>query len=757
MANEKKLPNTFNFVVDSALLSELGERLVSTAHVALAELVKNAYDADAKSVKVRISPEPSGAPRVVVEDDGTGMSRDDVRRFWMKIGTVNKVDNPTSARYGRPRTGSKGIGRFACRRLGLNLKLTTTARSKGKNQLKYETTIINFAWNDFKPGTDVEEIPCIATVTRSATGKTGTKLEMWGGKVDEWRVSGFQYLQRQLAVLASNRGAKRPGFQEDRGFGVELDAPGLSGEPVDVREAVIAASWGTLTATVDSKGRAVCSLSAKGLGGIKRFTSKQNYTHIAGAALKIGVLPAVKDEARKPEMLANYVLAQLISEWGGVQIRFNGFRVYPYGDSGDDWLQIDADRGRRLGKPKEELFDFASTLKGVDASRVLLTMLGMRNYLGQVEVSSDIPGLMPRIDRQGFVASPALNELRDFVRFSLDWANIHRDNYIRMRDAQRSEIAKKAIKPVLDLEVQDDQVIPKAASFLKDEIRQIAQSLPEKQRHEKQDVLIKAVQAIETISVASNKQLKHLRQVASAATLTILFAHEIRTVIGTLGAASRRLAQLARDIPQHKKKLSAMSTQLQETKDRFDNLVGMTGIVGAIKSTNDTATFHLKESIERAIQCFHIITDSYGIIIDDEGVPADIAVGPMIEGELFTILLNVLSNAVKSVIAAGQSSKIVRFDAIERDKKIVMTVSDTGVGLAPEFYEDVFTPFISDPGGVLYDRLQENSNSEDSSFFGGGSGLGLPIARDIARSRGGDIRFVSPDPSWNASLEITLP
>ena len=42
---------TFQFAVDSALLGELGEKLVSTVHVALAELVKNAYDADAKEVK----------------------------------------------------------------------------------------------------------------------------------------------------------------------------------------------------------------------------------------------------------------------------------------------------------------------------------------------------------------------------------------------------------------------------------------------------------------------------------------------------------------------------------------------------------------------------------------------------------------------------------------------------------------------------------------------------------------------------------
>jgi hypothetical protein len=50
---------TENFEVDSALLGEIGERLVTTPHVALSELVKNAYDADATEVFVAIMPKPS--------------------------------------------------------------------------------------------------------------------------------------------------------------------------------------------------------------------------------------------------------------------------------------------------------------------------------------------------------------------------------------------------------------------------------------------------------------------------------------------------------------------------------------------------------------------------------------------------------------------------------------------------------------------------------------------------------------------------
>src|SRR5438445_7200277 len=149
------------FTVDSALLSELGEKLVETAHIALVELVKNAYDADATETTVKIIPNPAlevdvidngsgvakivgrtSGPEVHVIDNGSGMTFDDVQNYWMRIATTHKKEHDVSPRYGRPRTGSKGIGRFSCRRLGTHLKLITTAARNGK----FEQTKVSFPW-----------------------------------------------------------------------------------------------------------------------------------------------------------------------------------------------------------------------------------------------------------------------------------------------------------------------------------------------------------------------------------------------------------------------------------------------------------------------------------------------------------------------------------------------------------------------------------------------------------------------------------
>src|SRR5437763_17080986 len=101
------MPEKLKFTVDSALLSELGEKLVETPHIALVELVKNAYDADATETIIKIIPNPElnvaftqdgkGTPTIVAKpsgpqihiiDNGSGMTFEDVENYWMRIATT---------------------------------------------------------------------------------------------------------------------------------------------------------------------------------------------------------------------------------------------------------------------------------------------------------------------------------------------------------------------------------------------------------------------------------------------------------------------------------------------------------------------------------------------------------------------------------------------------------------------------------------------------------------------------------------------
>ena len=76
------------FSVESRLLRELGERLVKEPEVAIVELIKNAYDADAETCEVLADIPKS----IVIKDNGHGMTLEEFTSGWMRIGTSSKLD-----------------------------------------------------------------------------------------------------------------------------------------------------------------------------------------------------------------------------------------------------------------------------------------------------------------------------------------------------------------------------------------------------------------------------------------------------------------------------------------------------------------------------------------------------------------------------------------------------------------------------------------------------------------------------------------
>src|SRR2546423_640604 len=86
-----------HFSVDSALLRELGERLVGKPHIALAELIKNSYDADATKVIVSFE-----GDRLSVADNGSGMTFTEFQDYWMRIGSPHKQKIVKSLKFSRP-------------------------------------------------------------------------------------------------------------------------------------------------------------------------------------------------------------------------------------------------------------------------------------------------------------------------------------------------------------------------------------------------------------------------------------------------------------------------------------------------------------------------------------------------------------------------------------------------------------------------------------------------------------------------------
>jgi signal transduction histidine kinase len=741
------------FTVDSALLSELGEKLVETPHIALVELVKNAYDADASEVTVKIVPDFPNGPQVHVVDNGSGMTFQDVKKYWMRIATTHKKDQDVSPRYGRPRTGSKGIGRFSCRRLGAKLKLVTTA---ALNNGRFEQTDVLFPWSKFKPGKLISEIQCEGTRTLLKHASPGTSLVISGSPFDEWNKRGYNFLKRQLAVLAANRGRKRPGFEEDPGFNVSIEAPDFSEQISNLRDRLLSAGWGDLDIRVKSGGAVTYRLRAMKVGE-KTITHPERFPNLASVSAKIGILPASREEMREKDVISKTSLLKILADWGGVYVRFKGFRVYPYGEPGDDWLQIDRDRSSRKTALSPILQSFAARLRGVNPKRALLSLLANKNYIGDVEIGEHAAKYFePKASREGFVGEAGIGQLRELVRFAIDWSTIYREYARGLAAKEEAREAREDLQAQLKQEVEPKEVVATALRVVESEVRNLATHLPTAERQHVLRSLRTATHAIAKHDASNREELRHLQLVASTSTLLLIFSHEVKSLLSWFEQVRISLDRVRSRVNKSEaEKLAEVIGEFGDTKERLLELVSMTSLI-SVNRKAEADRLTLLPRLVRAIRSFDLITKSYDIEINIESVSRTLQVGPILEAELFSILLNLLSNAIKSVIAAGGQRRLM-VAAQRRESNAVINIRDSGVGLKEPHYEEVFTPFSSDPEDRLYRGLDSKLNPEDEYIVGTGSGLGLSIVREILSYRGGTIHFVKPSSGWKADVEVVMP
>ena len=210
---------TVKFQADSALLRELGERLVGQPHIALAELIKNAYDADATLCRVVLDPD-----EITVTDNGHGMTRTEFLEHWMTIGTRNKQTQGRSRTFGRNVTGSKGVGRLSAQFLAHDLDLVTAPKDAEVQQLH---ALVD--WDEaIEAGKLTEAEALFRMEDRSATfaggAPHGTRVSMKHLK-QNWSEGDIRDLGRQLWMIQSplpQYGRLRTGAVDPNAFVVEL-------------------------------------------------------------------------------------------------------------------------------------------------------------------------------------------------------------------------------------------------------------------------------------------------------------------------------------------------------------------------------------------------------------------------------------------------------------------------------------------------------------------------------------------------------
>ena len=333
----------------------IGEDLIQDNHAAVVELVKNAYDADSTYVNIEFKASPDrNTYSIVIEDNGHGMSRDEVIHKWMVPSTRDKRDRATSP-GGRTLQGSKGIGRYASSMLGADL-LLETVNDEG------EKTTVCLMWKDFQVAKYLDDVEVLIE-TQKTIQSSGTRLTMNGDRtrLSEWNQEQFNNLRFELKKLISPVST----FSKNDEFGIKLTISGYQ-KVEDIEETIAPFPLVDLydykiagRINADGKGTLIySSQKARNTIDEKIIFDFEGPTGCGELDIDVRVYDRDNDSIEalikrgltneSGEYVAKLEARRLLSVYNGIGVYRSGFRIRPLGDAQYDWLKLNA---RRVQNP----------------------------------------------------------------------------------------------------------------------------------------------------------------------------------------------------------------------------------------------------------------------------------------------------------------------------------------------------------------------------------------------------------------------
>ena len=388
------------FAPRARLLKLIGEELISDDVLAITELVKNAYDADARSVLIEFCDVTGPEGVITVSDDGHGMDRDALLDRWMApAGTLKAGKRGRRTRGGRRVLGEKGVGRFAADKLAKRLELVSRT-SRSRKELH-----ASFDWDAFDSrDAKLADIQLRWELRPAEVLKArGTMLRMVGVRA-RWSERMFRKLCNRLARL-------RPPFEgADDGFSVVVESdefPDYSGQ---VRTEVLERAPYRIDAVFDGSQTVGVEIN----GGSAREHLWNESAGLSCGPVRLRLFGFDLEASSVARLGSRLDARAWLRQWSGVSLYRDGFRVWPYGEPQDDWLRLDQ---RRVNNPT--------------------VCLSNNQVVGFVEITRDAnPALFDQTNREGLVENRACQDLRRLVRFVLQQLESERQRLKHPRGAE---------------------------------------------------------------------------------------------------------------------------------------------------------------------------------------------------------------------------------------------------------------------------------------------------------------------------------
>ncbi|MES9995778.1 ATP-binding protein [Desulfovibrio aminophilus] len=708
-----------SFTIMPRVLSHLGDELIRNEIIALTELVKNAYDANAENCTVEFyfnedDRSDYRPQKIVIYDDGDGMTKDEILNYWLTVGTDHKRNDlfayiPSK----RIPLGEKGIGRFGVHKLGKKIKVKTKTKRTKPLSFEIDWSLLDKAksFEDF--GVDIKSnrvkfngekgltyiiedikgdwtrqklrkiyralIALNAEFTsedcRLRTNEKVSKLIKFSSREatsDQFRVS-IEAINNDTVFknLKNFDEIKESAFYE-----CDILLSGNQIEDFEYRFHPI----GNIKEKFDPRFEGISSLNAgerllqrkaelisdeidesrlpKGLFK-KNEVVDLAQKEIGDIYVKLFAFertPSVRSAAETGEDVNTY-----LKENGGIRVYRDGMRVYDYGEKGNDWLGLSstADIGKKLRN---------------------------EHVVGYVFLDrKSSTGLVEKTNREGFIENDSYYIFSDALKWAIKYTFL---NYRNPDKEKLSEYYSKSAEPVI--------------SLLEDTKAYIDEHL-EDDKHKK--VLTGYVYRIQ-------KEYKTivdtLYQSAGLGILSATVVHEIEKLIKEINLQIQSSSESAR--------VKMLVRRLDTTIKKFSFLIKKTDVKK-----------HDPESIYRQVLLFidlRFQKHSINVAMDsDTEVKCSASMN-----HATNVLLNILDNSIYWLNNAKEKNKKIRIFITDKFEEgdVTILVADNG----PGFHDDpkyLVKPFVS------------------TKPYSIGSGLGLYVADELMKGMNGSLSFPDYD------------
>ena len=718
---------SLKFTVDAKLLEELGERLVPKPSIVLAELVKNAYDADAHTVTIEFRPEDD---LISIEDDGHGMTLGDFTRFWMRIGTTHKATKRVSPSLGRHMTGSKGVGRLAVQLLAHKLNLRTVSKQQDERHGKWLEASV-----DWDKAIQAGELTSAKVEYQERDGEhpfdQGTELSLRKLK-HKWDSEDLKELAREIWFLQPPFRRPNDRIPEKERFDVRLiGAEEHQREFEDQLQAIMEIQSARLVGRYDN-GSVQLAIEFWQRGTpyktVQYSYQVEDASHNKGPYTASDNLHHAEFEfriyrlsGRQPKGLLLEDVKAYMERFGGVHVYDGGFRLPFYGSPENDWLRIEYDHAHRTFVSNLLPSEIDDMYKHTARLQYLPTL---RRVFGVVHVdTSDESNLNIAITRDRLLETTAFKDLVYIIRYAFD--QYAYDEALRSYED--------------DSKLKSTEMVPERLERVEEVLRAYQPRIPEDVFKELSTSVEYAVTAVKSEQDSSLARLALLGPLATAGISAIAIQHELRKQFSSLRTTIEHLRSVQIQDDYTNQKLRNVADDLEAWLDRA-------------KATNAIFDYMAADTVEHRerYRALPVIQDvvrqlaflARGINIDDEGIENSIFLPEASYAEWAAIFQNVISNAFNAMQESANRDLRIESYASGVEGKIL--IQDTGSGVDLEKTSEFFEPFQR---GIATPHYR-------TAMGYGGTGLGLTIVRLLCEKIGCHAGFVEPDKGFSTAFVL---